>query len=88
LGLDAFAGILKASDISLIVDIRIVPRSHANPQFNIDAVAGGLMSWGIGYNIFRNSEVGAGAAGLSPIISSPPATRSITSLERTSKRPY
>jgi uncharacterized protein (DUF488 family) len=72
LELEAFADILKASDISLVIDVRTVPRSRANPQFNIDAVADGLMFWGIGYEHFpelgglrgRSYEVGIATNGL------------------------
>ncbi|WP_195909438.1 DUF488 domain-containing protein [Rhizobium tubonense] len=55
MGLEAFAGIVKASKISLVIDVRTVPRSRANPQFNIDTFAGGLKSLGSDTNNFQNS---------------------------------
>jgi uncharacterized protein (DUF488 family) len=43
------AGLLKAVGADMIVDVRSMPRSRANPQFNIDGIADALGEWQIGY---------------------------------------
>lgn len=47
--LDEFAALLKANGVTLVADIRTVPRSRHNPQFNKDALPGALSAAGIGY---------------------------------------
>ena len=44
-----FVEILKAHSIEELVDIRTVPRSRHNPQFNRDTLPGSLAAAGIGY---------------------------------------
>ncbi len=44
-----FIEILKAHGIELLVDIRTVPRSRHNPQFNRDSLPASLADAGIGY---------------------------------------
>ncbi len=44
-----FVDLLRAGNVELVVDIRSVPRSRANPQFNLDAFPDALASWQIGY---------------------------------------
>lgn len=44
-----FVGLLKASEVDLVVDVRTVPRSRTNPQFNRDALPLSLGPPGIGY---------------------------------------
>ncbi len=44
-----FVGLLRIADITLVVDIRTVRRSRANPQFNSDALPESLSAAGIGY---------------------------------------
>lgn len=46
---DAFAGLLQQAGIERLVDIRTVPRSRANPQFNQDALPDALQRLGITY---------------------------------------
>ena len=43
------AALLKANGISCLVDVRTVPRSRTNPQFNKDAMPASLEPLGIGY---------------------------------------
>lgn len=43
------AGLLKAHCIELVADIRTVPKSRHNPQFNREALAASLPEAGIGY---------------------------------------
>jgi uncharacterized protein (DUF488 family) len=47
--LDKFVELLHAHQIEILVDIRTVPRSRANPQFNQESLAGGLPRAGIRY---------------------------------------
>jgi len=45
----AFVDLLNEADIRLVVDVRTVPRSRANPQYNTDALPSSLMESQIGY---------------------------------------
>lgn len=47
--LDEFIGLLREADVVLLVDIRTIPRSRTNPQFNKDTLPGALMPAGIDY---------------------------------------
>lgn len=47
--LPAFAALLQASRIERLVDIRTVPRSRTNPQFNRDTLPDSLIPYGIDY---------------------------------------
>ncbi|HEV8541612.1 MAG TPA: DUF488 domain-containing protein [Verrucomicrobiae bacterium] len=47
--IDEFLAMLKGHDITKLVDVRTVPRSRANPQFNKDILPGSLGPAGIGY---------------------------------------
>ncbi len=47
--LEAFISILKAHGVTLVVDVRTVPRSRHNPQYNKDTLPDSLGSAGIGY---------------------------------------
>jgi len=42
-------GMLKENGVDLLVDVRTVPRSRFNPQFNGEALAAPLAAAGIGY---------------------------------------
>jgi uncharacterized protein (DUF488 family) len=46
---DAFIGLLGRYGIELLADVRTVPRSRHNPQFNSDALARSLREAGIEY---------------------------------------
>jgi uncharacterized protein (DUF488 family) len=46
---DEFIAILKAHGIARLVDVRTIPRSRHNPQFNGDALPKSLASAGIEY---------------------------------------
>jgi uncharacterized protein (DUF488 family) len=41
--------LLREAAVTLLVDVRTLPRSRTNPQFNIDGLPGELSSAGIGY---------------------------------------
>lgn len=47
--IDEFLDILKAHGVRLVADVRTIPRSRHNPQFNSDALANSLKASGIGY---------------------------------------
>jgi Protein of unknown function, DUF488 len=44
-----FADLLQESGVNLVVDVRSIPRSRTNPQFNQQGVPEALASWQIGY---------------------------------------
>ena len=47
--LSEFMNLLREAQTELLVDVRSVPRSRINPQFNIDALPEALATAGIGY---------------------------------------
>lgn len=47
--IDSFIGLLAGAGVTLLVDVRSVPRSRRNPQFNVDALPGSLAEAGIDY---------------------------------------
>ena len=46
---EAFVALLKAADVKLVVDVRTVPRSRTNPQFNRDVLPASLSAHGVAY---------------------------------------
>ena len=51
-----FVALLKAADIKLVVDVRTVPRSRTNPQFNRDVLPAALAAHGIAYEHFGRTR--------------------------------
>jgi uncharacterized protein (DUF488 family) len=47
--LDEFVALLNARDIKLVVDVRAIPRSRTNPQYNSKELAQPLSKFQIGY---------------------------------------
>ena len=47
--IDDFVDLLTASEIGLIVDVRTVPRSRTNPQYNRETLPGSLSEFQIAY---------------------------------------
>jgi uncharacterized protein (DUF488 family) len=47
--LSEFVDLLRESAVDLVVDVRSMPRSRTNPQFNEETFPGGLAPWQIGY---------------------------------------
>ncbi|MFL6672671.1 MAG: DUF488 family protein [Massilia sp.] len=47
--IDEFIGLLHSNGVECVLDIRTVPRSRHNPQFNRDALPESLAAAGIGY---------------------------------------
>jgi uncharacterized protein (DUF488 family) len=46
---EELASLLKANDVKLLVDVRKVPRSRTNPQFNADVLGTSLKPYGLAY---------------------------------------
>ena len=44
-----FVELLRVGQVDMVVDIRTVPRSRTNPQFNLDTLPGALAGWQIGH---------------------------------------
>ena len=51
-----FAEILRTGAVELVVDVRSVPRSRTNPQYNFDRLGHELEPWQVGYE--RIAELG------------------------------
>lgn len=46
---EQFLEVLSAGPVELVVDVRTVPRSRTNPQFNQDVLGASLAPYAIGY---------------------------------------
>lgn len=51
-----FVDILRTGSVQLVVDIRTIPRSRTNPQYNEDVLPNALGEWQVGYR--RIAELG------------------------------
>ena len=49
LSIDEFAQRLQAAEVTRLIDVRTIPRSRTNPQFNQDALSRSLGDYGISY---------------------------------------
>jgi uncharacterized protein (DUF488 family) len=47
--IEEFVALLKAAKVELVVDVRTVPRSRTNPQFNRDVLPASLAPHGVAY---------------------------------------
>src|SRR6187551_1078627 len=47
--IDEFVELLRAAGVRLVADVRTVPRSRTNPQYNRDTLPGTLADFQIGY---------------------------------------
>ena len=47
--IEAFVEVLRAGPVGCVVDVRTIPRSRTNPQYNTDALPDALGQWQIGY---------------------------------------
>jgi uncharacterized protein (DUF488 family) len=54
--LAAFVDLLRSAEVRLLVDVRTVPRSRTNPQYNADALSAALPAAQVGYQ--RMSDLG------------------------------
>ncbi|WP_018291836.1 DUF488 family protein [Verrucomicrobium sp. 3C] len=98
--LDEFVQILKTAGIRLVVDIRTIPRSRHNPQFNRETLPAALATEGIDYEHFgalgglrrpkRNSPNGAwrnpSFRGFADYMQTPEFASAVAHLEETSRR--
>ena len=46
---EEFVALLKAAEVKLVVDVRTIPRSRTNPQFNRDVLPASLAPHGVAY---------------------------------------
>src|SRR5579863_9799098 len=44
-----FVDLLQSAEVTLVADVRAVPRSHTNPQYNRDVLPQALEQFQIGY---------------------------------------
>jgi uncharacterized protein (DUF488 family) len=61
-----FIALLQSAGVKLLADVRAIPRSRTNPQFNIDALPPKLAASGIGYEHFPELGGRRGRATHSP----------------------
>ncbi len=47
--LEEFIGLLWSNEVAAVIDVRTIPRSRHNPQFNLDVLPGSLAAAGIDY---------------------------------------
>lgn len=47
--IEEFVDLLRIAQVRMVVDVRTVPRSRTNPQYNLDAMSGNLAPFQIGY---------------------------------------
>jgi uncharacterized protein (DUF488 family) len=52
--LEEFLALLEAHGVGRLVDVRTIPRSRHNPQFNTDSLKKSLNAAGIGYTHMKN----------------------------------
>jgi uncharacterized protein (DUF488 family) len=52
--IEEFRKLLRAHDIQLLIDVRTIPRSRHNPQFNAETLAASLADSGISYQHAAN----------------------------------
>jgi uncharacterized protein (DUF488 family) len=52
--MNELAGLLQQVGANLVIDVRTIPRSRTNPQFNADTLPSMLSAWQIGYRHLRN----------------------------------
>lgn len=46
-----FVELLRRGEVEMVIDIRSLPRSRTNPQFNLDALPEALSAWQIGHTL-------------------------------------
>ncbi|MEO8848794.1 MAG: DUF488 domain-containing protein [Casimicrobiaceae bacterium] len=47
--IDAFVALLRVAEVTVVADIRSIPRSWTNPQYNLDVLPESLSTFQIGY---------------------------------------
>lgn len=51
--IESFVELLQSAEVRLVIDVRTVPRSRANPQYNRDALVPALAAFGVAYQTIR-----------------------------------
>ena len=64
--INEFVGLLRANGVTLVADVRTVPRSRTNPQYNADVLPEEMATFDIGYS--HIAELG-GLRGKQPDVS-------------------
>ena len=72
--LGEFIELLTASEIGIVVDVRTIPRSRTNPQYNREALPGSLSEFQIAYE--HVADLGLAAVARARIILRPTLTPS------------
>jgi uncharacterized protein (DUF488 family) len=49
--IEAFVELLQAADVQMLIDVRSIPRSRTNPQYNLDTLPEALEGWQIRHRI-------------------------------------
>lgn len=49
--IEEFVDLLRAGNVRRLIDVRSIPRSRTNPQYNFDVLRETLSSWEIGYTL-------------------------------------
>lgn len=52
--IEEFVSLLTINDVDCVIDVRTVPRSRHNPQYNQDSLPASLAAYGIGYRYFQD----------------------------------
>jgi len=48
--IEDFVGLLRTNEVAKVIDVRTIPRSRHNPQFNLDSLPASLAAAGINYS--------------------------------------
>ena len=51
--IDEFGALLREAEIQMVLDVRSIPRSRANPQFNMEVLPASLEQFAVGYQHIR-----------------------------------
>jgi uncharacterized protein (DUF488 family) len=49
--IEAFVDLLRTGGVQLLIDVRSIPRSRTNPQYNLETLPETLSAWQIGHRI-------------------------------------
>lgn len=49
--IEAFVELLRTGGVRRVIDVRSIPRSRTNPQYNLDVLGETLAAWQIGYSL-------------------------------------
>ncbi|MES1972877.1 MAG: DUF488 domain-containing protein [Pseudomonadota bacterium] len=49
--IEAFVELLQSGGVRRVIDVRSIPRSRTNPQYNLDVLGETLAGWQIGYSL-------------------------------------